>query len=545
MGISDDGPYIVMAQRLANTGHFAYDGWAAPMIGWQLYFGALFIKIFGSSFTAARMSTLLVAIVLAFTLQRTFILAGVREYNATLATLALVLSPLYLMLSVTFMTDIFGLFAIVICLYGSLRALLPSTARATIAWLCFAVGTNAMLGTARQIAWLGTLVMVPSALWLLRAQRRVFLAGSALTIAGALFILVCLQWLKLQPYVVAEHLIPASYSVFQGLWMLTFAFVDMSFFLLAIVVLFFPQVFKVRAGAMILLLGLFMAYCFLALHPSHLRGRFPLEPIFSVWGNATGIFQFSFIRGDPPVFFGTTARLLLTIVSFGGLAGLTVSFFRNPHGARTVSSHAVLSWSRLGLLLGPFAIAYSLLLFPRAMSTGVDDRYLLPLLVVALLCLVRYYQERIQPSIPAGGVLAVLITAFYGIVVVHNSFAFYRARVDLAAELRYAGIPDTAFDNGWEYNLPIELQYASYLNDPHLKTAKNGYIPAPPPPAGACIAAMSGITPHIHSIYGVSFDPNACYGPAPFAPKRFSRWPYRTPGTIYVVHYLPPAAPSL
>ena len=83
MGISDDGPYIVMAQRLANTGHFAYDGWAATMIGWQLYFGAFFIKIFGSSFTAARMSTLLVAIVLAFVLQRTFVLAGINEHNAT------------------------------------------------------------------------------------------------------------------------------------------------------------------------------------------------------------------------------------------------------------------------------------------------------------------------------------------------------------------------------------------------------------------------------------------------------------------------------
>ena len=48
-------------------------------------------------------------------------------------------------------------------------------------------------------------------------------------------------------------------------------------------------------------------------------------------------------------------------------------------------------------------------------------------------------------------------------------------------------------------------------------------------------------TPHIHAIYGVSFDPNACYGPPLFAPVQYSRWPHRTPGSLYVVRYLPSA----
>jgi hypothetical protein len=56
MGICDDWPYILMARKLLATGHFAYNGWAAPMIGWQLYLGAAFAKVFGSSMTAVRMS---------------------------------------------------------------------------------------------------------------------------------------------------------------------------------------------------------------------------------------------------------------------------------------------------------------------------------------------------------------------------------------------------------------------------------------------------------------------------------------------------------
>ena len=99
MGVCDDWPYILMAQKLATTGHFAYNGWAAPMIGWQLYLGAAFVKLFGASATAVRMSTLLVAMVLAFLLQRTLVQAKISERNATIGTLAFVLSPAALLIA--------------------------------------------------------------------------------------------------------------------------------------------------------------------------------------------------------------------------------------------------------------------------------------------------------------------------------------------------------------------------------------------------------------------------------------------------------------
>jgi 4-amino-4-deoxy-L-arabinose transferase-like glycosyltransferase len=86
------------------------------MLLWQLYLAAALIKLFGFSYTTVRMSTVLVAVLLAFFLQRCMVRASISERNATLGTLALVLSPLYLLLSATFMSDIHGLFAIVMCL---------------------------------------------------------------------------------------------------------------------------------------------------------------------------------------------------------------------------------------------------------------------------------------------------------------------------------------------------------------------------------------------------------------------------------------------
>jgi hypothetical protein len=50
-------------------------------------------------------------------------------------------------------------------------------------------------------------------------------------------------------------------------------------------------------------------------------------------------------------------------------------------------------------------------------------------------------------------------------------------------------------------------------------------------------------TPLVRPRYGISFDPTACYGPAPFSPVHYSRWLAASPGTLYVVKDTPPDKP--
>jgi hypothetical protein len=481
MGIGDDWSYILTAQKLAATGHIVYVGWAGAMLVWQLYLGAAFIKLFGFSFTTVRMSTLLVAMALAFFLQRIMVRANISERNATIGTLALVLSPLYLILSVTFESDIQGLFAIVICLYGCLRALQAATSRATIAWLCFAVLTNAICGTSRQVAWLGILVMVPSALWLLRAQRRVLLAGAAATLAGALFIFSCMHWFSLQPYHTQAPLVSA-FPVARILSQFIHFFLDVPFLLLPIVALFLPEIRKSRPRVLMIISAVSLAYAWLAIHP----GGYLLEPTLGDWVTVRGGYGY-LAKGEAPIFLHTGVRVLLTVASYGGLVGLIASFFHSRGIPPVVGPSPVLSWKQLGVLLGPFTIAYTLLLIFRAVTIfGLFDRYTLELLVVALICLVRFYQDRIQPRLPLASVLLVGLMAIYGIAVTHNMFALYRARVAIAAELRAAGVPDTSVDNGWEYNNLAELQHADHINNPEIEVPVHAYIPTPPLPAGTC-----------------------------------------------------------
>ena len=538
MGVCDDMSYILIARKVAATGRIFYNGPTTPMLGWQLYLSAAFIKLFGFSLTSVRMSTLLVAMVLAFVLQRTLVRANISEWNATVGTLAMVLSPLYLVLSVTFMTDIQGLFAIVLCLYGCLRSLQASTSRAAIGWLCFAVAADAICGTSRQIAWLGVLVMVPSAVWLLRSRRRVLLAGVAAALTGDLFVYGCMQWFKRQPYNVPEHVFSDTFAAGHMLGELGHMFLDAPFLLLPMVALFLPGLRKCRP--LILAIGsvLCLGYLFMATYPSHLRGSFPLDPTGGDWVGVHGIYEFIIIKGNAPILLNRAVQALLTIVSVGGVFGL-ICLLCSQRMVKAAEPAAGVSWGQLGVLLGPFSIVYLLLLVPRAGDFHLTERYLLALLVVALLCMARYYQDYVRPRFPLASVVLVGVMAAYGIVNTHNTFAIDRGRVVMADELRAAGVPETAVDNGWEYNQGVELQVAGLINDYRMVLPAHTYAPAPPLPAGTCEVNGYDLTPHIQPRYGISFDPNACYGPAPFAPVHYSRWLASAPGTLYVVYYTP------
>jgi hypothetical protein len=539
MGICDDGTYIVTALHLKETGRIVYNGWPAPILGWQLYLGAAMIKLFGYSFTTVRVGTWLVAMAMAFVLQRAFVAADIRERNATMGALALALSPLYLMLSSTYMTDIYGLFAIVICLHGCLLALRARTDGAAIGWLFYAAATNAVFGSARQNGWMGLFIMVPCTLWLLRGRRRVLFGGIPAMLLGAVFVAACLLWFSKQPYTHAERLFSGYYPIQQTLTEFVIAILDLPFLLLPIVALFFAEIRRNRPRTIAIIAALSVVYLVLACYPSHLRGHFVLEPAMGDWVDVHGIFAAVLLRGEPPIFLNKAEQVVLTIVSLGGLIGLLTSLLRLRREAPVEPSAAAISWKQLGVLLGPFAAVYALSVVPRAIQNTLFDRYVLGLLVVLLLCLVRYYQERIHARLPWAGWVLVAIMAVYGIAVLHNLFSLYRARVDLAAELRANGVPDTSVDNGWEYNFNVELKYASHINDPKIGRPKDAYTFVPKP-TGRCYVLWYYDTPHIHPLYGVAFDPNACYGPAPFAPVHYSRWLTSSPGTLYVVRYTQP-----
>lgn len=573
MGISDDWSYIRTAQVLAQTGHIVYNGWATAMLGWQLYLAAAFIRLFGPSFTVVRMSTLLVGMVTAFLAERIFVRSGVRERNAVIATLALVLSPLYMMLSVTFMTDMSGLFVVIVCVYGCIRALQAATPRAAAGWVCFSALTNAVGGSSRQIAWLGVLVIVPCTLWLLRRSRQVLAIGVLATLAGWAFIAFCMHWFPRQPYSIGEPVLVPVAGLHQAAYMvreLLRFLLEIPLLALPVLVAFLPQLRRSgRRGWTIFAVGI-IGYTLLAFRMAKAHGPTAmLEPFIGDWLGPQGFYGYTLLASEGPVVLGFGVRVVLTALSIAGLLALVVFLLRSPKLpvappppslAARPAALPTLSWKQIGFLLGPFAAAYFALLVPRSRG-WLFDRYLLEFTFVALLCLTRAYQQFLAPRLPSVTVALVAVTALYGIGCTHDMFALYRARIALANQLQAAGVPDNTIDGGYEYNFQVELERGGHVNDERLTNPPNSYVPLDKYRGFTCqvhsaVGPGNDLTPqqrfkfelsqetdprllHFAPLYGVAYEPDACRGPAPFAPVRYFRWLGFQSTKLYVVKFGP------
>lgn len=213
-GIVDDWSIVRTAEVLAATGHVHYNGWEAPILGWPLYVAALAMHLFGHGYTVARFTVIAESLLLLAILQRVMVRCGSSETFACFGALCVAFTPPYFTTSVLFMTDIPGLLAVVCCFYLCLRALQAVTVRAASAWIAVAACAGALLGSTRQIAWLGLFVIVPGCLWLLRHRRLALWWGAGSWCLGGVFVFAVMRWFNRQPYVLPETLFkPHIFSV--------------------------------------------------------------------------------------------------------------------------------------------------------------------------------------------------------------------------------------------------------------------------------------------------------------------------------------------
>ncbi|MGA9672694.1 MAG: hypothetical protein WBQ94_25985 [Terracidiphilus sp.] len=479
IGIIDDFSYVQSARLLASTGHIIYNGWDTPMLGWQLFLGALLVKLVGPTFTAIRTSTLFVALATALLAQRTFLRAGLTSRNATVATLALTLSPLFLPLALTYMSDMGGLFCLLLCLYACFRAIYAQSNPAVLAWLSFAALSNAAGGTVRQIAWLGVLVLFPCTIWLLRRRPNVLIVGTALFAVSLAVIYCSLHWFLNQPHSEHEPLfisITGIHQLFHLAVELLSLGLSFALLLLPFLVAFIPAVsLRTRRATTFLSIGgaiTVAVFLFLAVfHPHAVVGL--IAPFKGNLVTPFGILGSFPIKGRAPTVLPSPLRFLLTLAVLAAL----LCFFAFILTTCDIGSSAQepkhdsppISWHRLLVLLIPFTLAYIALLIPRGLRGDLFDRYLLLLLPVGLILLLRLFQYRVQPNLPLLSYAIVTLFALYAIAGTHDAFSMYRARQAAVAELLSSGIPNTAIDAGFEHNGMAQIYSAGFISGPHAR----------------------------------------------------------------------------
>lgn len=547
IGIYDDWSYVRTAQLLAETGHVHYNGWATAMLGWQLVPAAACFRLFGFSFTMARLTTLAVALGTTYLLHRCCTRLGCGAWNATLLVLTTVLSPLFLPLALIYMSDVFGMFAIVACLYCCLRALEAKGPRDAL-WLAGAASLSVVCGTARQIAWLGVLVMVPCAVLLMRGRGRripvmagLCLAASAAAIGG------CVLWFARQPYAVPEIFPHARLSravLLNGCVNLIRLTLETGMLLLPLLLAFLqkPAVWRRGGWRWGVLAGVLVALVIVAHGHVHHLGQF-LAPTLYEGGNFVGP-QGALTawpeHGARPTLLPDFLRVLLTaLVLTGALAALTTLRRDGCEAPSASAEHR--SWRSVLLLLVPFALAYSLLLAPRSLFFHPYDRYCLPLVMVCGILLVRLYQAHMGPRLPGLALGAVVAIAGYATATTHDAFAMYRGTLQAVDELERAGVPATGIDAGWDFSGWTQITEDQFVHDLRLGL-REPHPGLDKPDDRPCPFDLQYLFPVVHPVYALAFAPELCGGRTEFPPVPFHTWlPWRTQ-RIYVVHDAPPAA---
>jgi hypothetical protein len=534
MGIIDDFSYVKTAWVFARTGHFVYNGWATAMLGWQIVWAAPFIKLLGYTFLATRVSTLVLGVLCVLLTHAVLKHCGLDRWHAVFGTLTLGLSPLFVPMTVTFMTDISGLFAILLSLYCCLRALESASDRGVLLWLVAAAVVGVIGGTARQIAWLPALVLVPSAAWILRRRRGVVLTTIVLWLLSVASIALGMRWFAHQPLSVPEPLLERALTLrsFRELAGAMFAaFACILLVSLPAMATSLPLIRRFQARTLAILVGTSLIATWVCrLITFHLAPRG-----FMPWTgdilSKVGVLDVpnAWWLGVSPTTFDFSGRVVASVVVFAVTAVFCFAVYRAPNHQSAATPR--ISWPGLLQLLAPFVVAYVILLAPRGFWAEILDRYLLPLLVISILLLLRLHQERIAPKLPLVSWIALAIYAAFAVMGTHDWVESHRARLDAVSRLESAGVPVQAIEAGYEFDGMTQIDLTGAVYDPRLRYPAGidtGHDRADHLPDG-CDDVFNEHTPAIHPRYFLSYQVVLCLTESPFGAIEYRAWlpPFR------------------
>ncbi len=152
--LNDDWSYTRSAFRFGSEGRMQVDEWSAPsLVGQALYGGAL-VRVFGRSFLALRLSTIVLSCLMSCLLWATFCRLEISSDLRWLAVLGWIFNPVYFSLSFTYMTEIPFLLCVTLALF-----LYVHYTKGGRPWLLPACG--AALGYALLIRQTAVLFMLP------------------------------------------------------------------------------------------------------------------------------------------------------------------------------------------------------------------------------------------------------------------------------------------------------------------------------------------------------------------------------------------------
>lgn len=492
-GYADDVAFSHMTRRLAETGHFAYNGWESPIMGFQIVWGALFTRLFGYSHNVLVWSALPFVAgtgAVLYTLARAM---GIRELWALFFSTAVTLSPWFLAVAPSFMTDIPSLFFQIAALWCFMSALPTSSednepGRRVVVWIVVGSLLGLLGGTIRQMVWLVPFIGLPFTLWVWRGRAKPLLPAVSLCLLGGLvFALPLNLWFEAQPYVApvavgdalvkldAQKALTAAINlgltlVLQGLPVFAVCAVPLARHAWASG-LSENSIAKLTALLLVPACVLFLA------------GTGTIDRDFA-WPFWSGSIDSA--GAAPQLYHGMPSPLLPTWAQWLVLLLITALATAASHfGIRALialfrplsSTHPLVARPRETYLL-VFALVDLLVSLVLCFPQGQLDRYAFPnTILVALLFLRRFVdiEESDSKRVLPIGVGICAAGAFLGVVLMQDLFASIRAWEATVTRLTAAGIPRNRISSRFESDAWYQLEQEGYLNKYGIKNPPGAF----------------------------------------------------------------------
>jgi Dolichyl-phosphate-mannose-protein mannosyltransferase len=503
----DDVAYSHMALLLSRTGHLVYNGWEAAMNLQHAYWGALVIKLLGFSPACMRLSTIpfaLGAVAVCYLLVRR---AGLDKTTATLVTLVLGLSPIFLPIAVSYMTDVPALFFLLGALYALVRAVEGSAQWKSYLWLCLGVTIALLGGTSRQLVWFVPLVVLPYWAWVRRQHRRFAVSCVAAWAVAVCCVVGVSIWFNGQLYVVP---MPSLFgelvmAMKRPAWEAQISSRLLLMLLLMCLPAALPLLFRSCTdtwtgppGRKILVAALLLAVIGAVLiHPS--LASIPWVSSVLNWQGIDG--------GAPllgrPIVLTKPIRAVVALTVYAAVCILAGELTKLPEAAkRSWRAFVSPNESELPLIaISLVSVTYFGVMIVRCAEFAVFDRYLLPLIPCTATAFLLGFERQNsdasrlrRQSLPFSWALLCIIGA-YAILSTQDYWSLARARVIAAKKLEAAGVSRTAIDAGMEYNFWTQLMINGQLNWRWVKNPPGAYRPG------------FGVTPDVVPRYRLEYAP--------------------------------------
>jgi hypothetical protein len=470
--LQDDNFHFRPVKHIVETGTFQKNPYMATTFVAQGYWGALFAKVFGMSYTSLRASTLVAALVGAWAAARCAGILGASRGTAILCGLLVLFNPIYMSLSYTFMSEV------------------PFTAVVTLAGLSYLAALRsdhwgyAVLGTALALVAFfirqhgafvsgafGAVFVIQWAIFRERPSIKLF--GATLT-SGCVFAAVVAWWVLTDGFTESQSSWFATRSAFgslvgflrDALWFTAAVIVYLGLFTLPINAARAIQglgserrwskarwIATTLAGAVLLAITVLVS--------TRMTGLPYFPPILRDMGLGAYMITdvwFDLDRTWEPIRFGGVVWWPITFAAVGSAAVLLVDAWgilrKGMMKVEGGSDRQGTNRLRLFLVLWIAAYIFSYMPFlPRSFS----DRFFITAMVPAVILAASYLQWQGKAAMRCALTLLVAFVAF-DLVGVQSYMAYSRARwaaVDyLIDDLQ---VDPLTVDGGFEYNSTYTL----------------------------------------------------------------------------------------